>query len=198
MKIDEGYIKFTCQRDHSELDLPNNFLVDLNIWRSKLKENNLIGETPEGIGFGNISLRSEEQFYITGSATGGITLLGSEHIALVTNWNYSKNTLNCTGFIDASSESLSHAAVYEANSTCKAVIHVHHKRMWNKFLNKMATTPASAKFGTPELALAIHKIISTNKHVDNILFTAGHEDGVIAWGESLQDVYNVLQKYLEK
>jgi hypothetical protein len=67
------YVKFTYQRacgDIARFDA----LAELNACRRKLLVQRLIGLELSGIGFGNLSVRDgvSRNFYITGSATGGL------------------------------------------------------------------------------------------------------------------------------
>ena len=54
--MDEGYIKFNCKRIPSD-DIPLDKVADLNVWRKIVYDKGLIGMSPDGIGFGNISYR---------------------------------------------------------------------------------------------------------------------------------------------
>jgi L-ribulose-5-phosphate 4-epimerase len=67
------YIKFSCERVAPGIASFGG-LADLNAYRRKLLCLRLIGMDPNGIGFGNLSVRdgATDKFYITGSATGGI------------------------------------------------------------------------------------------------------------------------------
>jgi ribulose-5-phosphate 4-epimerase/fuculose-1-phosphate aldolase len=81
----------------------------------------------DGIGYGNISTRFQKnKFIITGSATGSLTKLTTNHYTLVTDYDINRNTLTTIGPIKASSESLTQAIIYESQKSVKAVMHVHH------------------------------------------------------------------------
>ena len=76
MKIENGYIKFNCIWTNKNFKFPDPVYNNLNFWRNKLYGLNLIGCYTNGIGFGNISIKtSSRQFIITGSATGSKPLL---------------------------------------------------------------------------------------------------------------------------
>jgi ribulose-5-phosphate 4-epimerase/fuculose-1-phosphate aldolase len=158
----------------------------------------LIGVTSDGIGYGNISVRAGGGgFYISGTATGRFSALEEKHYALVNSWSYNQNALQCTGMINASAESLSHAAIYESLPNIVAVIHIHHKGMWNKYLNSLRTTSTDITYGTPEMAREIKNIVGTAMpDQDSILVMGGHEEGIVAWGESLDIAgENILRYY---
>ena len=71
--IDEGYIKYQCHWRESSAIVEAD-ITELNRWRSKLYQLNLIGEYDNGIGFGNISTRlgSSQQLIISGTKTGAL------------------------------------------------------------------------------------------------------------------------------
>jgi len=67
------YVKFTYQCASSDI-AHFDALAELNACRRKLLDLLLIGLDSNGIGFGNLSVRdgATGNFYITGSATGGL------------------------------------------------------------------------------------------------------------------------------
>ena len=131
-----------------------------------------------GIGFGNISLRhgDSNQFYITGSATGGIAKLGATHIAKVNQVDASTNRLWCEGPLIASSESMSHAAIYTQLPWVKGVIHIHNLAFWRAALHQVPTTDAEAPYGSPEMVDSIIDLLQTTELPQSKLFVMeGHE-----------------------
>jgi len=132
----EGYIKFQCDWAKEEILIPDLILQSLDKERTRLYELNLIGMYPDGIGFGNISVKTKENtFIITGSATGQFAQLERYHYALVSAYSFAGNSISCKGQTKASAESLTHAAVYEALPEVGAVVHVHCLWLWEKLLN---------------------------------------------------------------
>lgn len=193
MKYDEGYIKFNLNWERKKFDFSNDIFLLINSFRRKLFSLELIGLYPDGIGFGNISFRHKRgQFIISGSATGGIKDLTKDHFALVTDFKISENTVDCIGLTKASSESMSHAAIYKSNQNVNAVIHVHHDKMWEKYRNILPTTIEKAEFGTPEMAYEIEKLVKSD---NGIIIMEGHPEGIITFGESLKEAYNILINY---
>ncbi len=195
--MDEGYIKFNCNWVQDK-PLPFNLLKDINTWRNRLYENGLVGVYENGIGFGNLSIRhNENSFIITGSATGGYKQLNENHYVLVTEYNLPQNSLTCKGPIRASSESLSHAVIYECSPEINAVMHIHHMDMWNKLMHQMPTTPEDVAFGTPEIALEIKRLFGkTNSIPEQILVMGGHQEGIISFGKTPEEAGKVLLKKL--
>ena len=152
---------------------------------------------PDGIGFGNISVRSGESssFIITGSATGQFPKLDRSHYAMVCGYNFAKNFISCTGLTKASAESLSHAAVYEALPKVGAVIHVHCLWLWQKLLNVLPTTSEAIEYGTPEMALDIQKIVSEmSKTEEKIIVMGGHREGIVVFGSDLKEATDEIVK----
>jgi len=72
----------------------------------------------------NMRIRGGNQFIITGSATGEIPELEPGHYVKVTSFNIDDKCVQCVGPLKASSESLTHAAIYLADPDSNAVIHV--------------------------------------------------------------------------
>jgi len=191
--MDEGYIKFKCDWSQSE-PLSHKMVQDLISFRQKAHERNWIGVYPNGIGFGNISQRfKENQFIISGSSTGSLKVVDESHFTKVDYFNLNDNHVHCIGPIIASSESMSHGVLYSNYPEINAVIHIHHLESWTKLKHNVLTTPDDVPYGSPEMAQAITKLISESNSQSNGLFVmAGHEEGIIAFGKSLQEAWNQL------
>jgi ribulose-5-phosphate 4-epimerase/fuculose-1-phosphate aldolase len=192
-QIDEGYIKFNLNWDERAFNFSDEDFSQINTTRKNLFEKGLIGAYPDGIGFGNLSIRnSSNSFIISGSATGNLTLLLKEHYSLVTDYNIIKNRVSCIGLSKASSESMSHAIIYDSNPKVNAVIHIHHKDMWDCYFEKLPTTRKRAKFGTPEIAMEIKKLADKSS---GIIIMGGHSEGIITYGKSLFEAEKILLNY---
>jgi L-ribulose-5-phosphate 4-epimerase len=168
----------------------------LNYWRQEMYKLRLIGAYENGIGFGNISIRKKNtnQFYISGSATGNFHELDNRHYALVTDVFIEKNLLFCSGANIASSESMSHAVIYQTCPNINGVIHVHSLSLWKRLLYQVPTTAADIPYGTPKMALAIVEVLKN--HSAKIFAMAGHEEGIFVFGEDLKDAAKELMSYL--
>ena len=192
-----GSVKFSCE--HVAVQLPDFAgFAGLNSYRRKLFELGLIGIDANGIGFGNVSIRSgaTTQFYITGSGTGKISHLTPSHYARVTAHDLKKNWLQCEGSTVASSESLTHAAVYKSNPTAKAVIHCHDLKLWTALQDKVPTTPREVEYGTPEMAYAVQHLFAVTDVKERKLFVmAGHEGGLVTFGKNLEEAFGVLMTF---
>jgi ribulose-5-phosphate 4-epimerase/fuculose-1-phosphate aldolase len=188
--IDEGYIKFDSYwRKTGPLD--NAEIESLNRWRRPLYDAGLIGHYEEhGIGFGNLSVRAaaQRQFIISGSQTGHLPDLGAEHYALVEDYDIDRNRVYSIGAREASSESMTHAAIYELDPEIGAVVHVHSEAMWAGLKGSAATTDAEVAFGTPEMAREFRRLFrETDFQKTGIAVMAGHDSGLISTGSNLQE-----------
>ncbi len=198
--FDEGYIKFQAQHE-PKAPFPWAKLVELNHWRTACHAAGLIGVYPDGIGYGNISQRVGEsnQFYITGSATGGYETLSAEHYALVTSVDVPANSLVCEGPILASSESMSHAMIYRELPWVTGVIHAHHQAMWSHYLHRVPTTDASAPYGSPEMANSIVDLLRTTELPERKFFVMeGHPEGLFTFGRTLEEAFRVMEEAMAK
>jgi len=186
--MQEGYIKFNCHWIKAGPVSPDH-TREINVWRDKLYALGLIGVYDDGIGFGNISMRYEgNTFIITGSATGGFKQLNENDFTLVTGYDLEQNSLECKGPIIASSESLTHAALYESAPEIQAVIHVHNLEMWRRLMNRVPTTRTDAEYGTPEMAGEIKRLFRKTKvQEEKILVMGGHEEGIITFGAGMDE-----------
>jgi ribulose-5-phosphate 4-epimerase/fuculose-1-phosphate aldolase len=185
----EGYIKFQCNWENEEIQIPEEIFLSLKKERSGLYKLGLIGMYPDGIGFGNISVRTEESsFLITGSATGQFSSLALSHYANVSAYSFSENSIACKGLTKASAESLTHAAVYEALPEVGAVVHVHCLWLWEKLLNRYPTTSGKIEYGTPEMAEAVRDLAAELGMSDEkIIIMGGHREGILAFGQTLEE-----------
>ena len=193
----EGYVKYHCIWDESPLEIPAPLLKSLNLWRKKLYDLSLIGVYENGIGYGNISIKNDElTFFITGSATGRKELLHPDDYALVKDWKFHKNQLTCSGKTKSSSESLTHAAIYESDSEIRSVVHVHSEKMWDKYLNRVPTSSAKVDYGTPEMAFEIKRLLANKNNIEKgIVIMGGHKDGILTFGRNLDEAGSSLLKY---
>lgn len=189
---EKGIIKFECFHEYQELDKTQE-LADLIRYRNVAHQKRYIGVYPNGIGYGNISQRTREDFLISGSATGMISRAGREHFSLVKKWDFRKNQLWCEGNIKASSESMTHAVIYENQSKVQAVLHIHSSELWKKHYQHLPSTSADIEYGTPEMAIAVADLINAHRlNESGIFLMKGHQDGIVAYGNSLSKVLELI------
>ena len=183
-----GSIKFNCnwiQSDPVNIEM----IIEINRWRNILFKHKLIGVYPNGIGYGNISIRlDQKEFLISGTSTGHLDTLTNYHYSTVISYNFLENSLTCSGPVKASAESMTHAAVYEMDPDIKAIIHVHSKQIWDDLIHKVPTTSMDVEYGTPQMAMEIKKLFfTTNVIEERILVMGGHEEGIITFGKDLEE-----------
>ena len=191
-----GSVKFSCEHVAVKISRFAGF-AELNKYRRKLLALGVVGVDASGIGFGNLSIRNgaTSRFYITGSATAGISELTPVDYAKVVAYDFARNWLQCEGLTVASSESLTHAAIYESDPTTWAVIHCHDMKLWTALLHKVPTTPEKVEYGTPEMAYAVRGLFhKTDVLKKKIFLMAGHEGGVVAFGRDLRSAFAQLTK----
>jgi L-ribulose-5-phosphate 4-epimerase len=193
--IDEGYIKFTSRWQQSDA-VENPAIAELIEWRKPLYAAGLIGHYEDiGIGYGNMSARTDAQgrFIISGTQTGHISELKNEHFALVTAFDVDANTVNSEGATEASSESMTHATLYQLNADIRAVVHIHSDDLWARLKGLVPTTDEGVAYGTPAMAIEFDRLL---KHSDfgntGIAVMAGHAGGLISTGNSVQEAAEKL------
>ena len=191
--MDEGYIKFNCNWIPSN-DIPSDKVALLNEWREIMYNKGFIGVYPDGIGFGNISMRCNgKTFLVSGTATGGLPTLSESHYSLVTNYDLSSNSVTCVGPLKASSESLTHALIYECSAATNAVIHIHNLDLWNRLLHHAPTSSENISYGTPEMANEIKRLFAeTALGKEKIIVMGGHREGIISFGRDLEEAGSIL------
>lgn len=198
--IDDGIIKY----DRSNFSYCETLLEDeylpLEYWRKKLYALELIGiYIEEEVGFGNISeiknysaffISSSPQFIITGTQTGKFQNLNGTQYTRVLDYNISELKIKMMGAIEASSEALTHAAIYECNSNIKAVFHIHSNKIWNGMIrDKSDFTNKNIAYGTVEMAIATQECVRGKN--SGAFAMHGHSDGVVIYGGSLEQVGNL-------
>jgi L-ribulose-5-phosphate 4-epimerase len=192
--MEDGCIKFNCQWTHAA-PLALSRLADINEWRQKLFAIGLIGAYENDIGYGNISVRvkNSSQFIISGTQTGRIPDLNENHYTLVTDFDIPNNRVFCRGPVEASSETLTHAAVYACDKNINAVVHIHDNRLWKSLKNILPTTAPAIPYGTVEMSCEVIQLYSaTNLPKTKIFVMGGHEDGLLAFGQDMEQAGNVL------
>jgi len=194
-----GSVKFKCEQLPIEIRQFAGF-DELNQARGKLIELKLVGVDANGIGFGNLSVRDGEssRFYITGSGTGSLPELSPADYARVVAYDFARGWIRCEGTRIASSESLTHAAVYESDPSIGAVIHCHHAGLWKRLRNTMPTTPAYAEYGTPEMAFAVKQLFNTTDVRPRKMFVmAAHPSGLVSFGSDPDEALMVIVGAME-
>lgn len=183
-------------------------IAPLNAWRTVLHRLGLISQDPDrygGVGFGNVSMRasapepdgSRPLFLVTGTQTGGLPELTERHYCWVLDYDLRTNSLTAAGPIAPSSEALTHAAVYDAEAAIHCVLHVHSPEIWNRAADLGLPIIATAiAYGTPEMARAVGAVVARRENP--IIVMGGHQDGIIAYGGSIEDTAVALIRVLAR
>lgn len=207
----EGYIKYKLtfiKKDKPIIDLDQ--IKELNSYRNEAFKHKLIGyyfdnhpETPN-VGYGNISQRytTDGQFLISGTKTGKSNEMTADEWPLVIDYNINENHVYAKGVVQPSSESMTHAAIYEVAKDVNFILHIHNLELWTHASvdhekKGFYSTPADITYGTPEMAKAIQKIYLENKEKSYYkpVVMLGHKEGLIMWGPKGEDLVNL---FLEK
>jgi ribulose-5-phosphate 4-epimerase/fuculose-1-phosphate aldolase len=198
----EGVIRFSAE--HRAAILPpervRSIVCALSSWREILAQTGLVGQDPArygGAGYGNVSGRlppfpgdrGRRAFLITGSQTGGKQHLSISDYCLVDAYDDRRNWVRSTGPLLPSSESLTHGALYDLSPRIRYVLHGHCPVIWrNAGALSLPTTDAAVEYGTPEMAREMRRLYQTTSLSERrVLAMGGHEDGVVAFGVSLEE-----------
>ncbi len=196
-QIDDGYIKYDRKYYIKGEPLDSECFQEIESWRKKLFALKLIGEyVPEKIGFGNLSARKDysalrqtrsPQFCITGTQTGKYQSLNANHYTRVIDTNIEKMIVETNGPLEASSESLTHAALYMADAKINFIFHIHSTLIWEGMLrDNLNKTKKEIPYGTVEMA---NTVLSIGKERTSGSFAMeGHQDGVVIYGDSCSEV----------
>lgn len=203
MQEQEGVIKFRFEHRNQTIDQDIS-LSKLNAWRSVLYKLGLIGRDPDrygGLGYGNISFKPDpnrDAFIISGTQTGHIEHLIRDHYCSVSNADFEHYSLQSKGLTMPSSEALTHACVYRQDQTIHSVIHVHSPEIWQKTDELgLSYTPSNIAYGTPEMAVAVAELFKTGRMKQTPIFSMlGHQDGIVAFGDSIEQAAWQLIKAL--
>lgn len=190
---EEGYVKYRGIHEDGPPPAHPEWQA-LNALRTDLVKAGLVGALENGVGFGNVSLRFGEEgaFLISATATGHIPELGPEHYALVTRCNIEENIVWSRGPLRASSESMTHAAVYAAAPGIGCVVHAHHRGLYNDLLaGKAPATEAGAAYGTPAMAKSVAALVKAHP-ADGVLVMTGHPEGFLLYAPNVEHMRELL------
>ena len=159
-------------------------------------DQHLLGVYPNGVGFGNVSVRDgRTSVCITGSATGGLAELTPADCVRVVAYDFARNWLSYEGAAIPSSESLTHAAIYESDSIAHGVIHCYDSALWAMLLDRVPTTSKAVAYGTAEMAYEIIRLFQiSDVRGEKIFVRAGHQAGIVTFGKNLEEAFQVLMR----
>ncbi len=194
---DEGVVKYHAIHHLGPTPI-HPLLTKLDQVRTRLYELELIGVYPDGIGYGNVSIRDKNGCIISGTNTGAIKILGNEGYCYVRSFDLQTNTVVTEGPIQASSESMTHCAIYQANPLVQCVLHIHNHKLWQQLLDQhYPSTLASIAYGTPKMAQAMASLVHQLVSPANLLVMAGHEEGIVAYGPTIDLAFHQIQAIID-
>jgi hypothetical protein len=185
--MDEGVIKYQLQFTPGPLPdgLP---LAELIAWQRIMHDLGLLGRDPArygGLAYGNLSLRiAGNGFVISASQTADQPRPTAQDFCLVTAWDCTGNRLVAQGPARPSSESLTHAALYDADPAIGCIIHGHSPEIWQgREPLGLATTTPEVAYGTPAMAREMARLYREQGfRGQGALAMGGHRDGVVGFG----------------
>jgi hypothetical protein len=198
----EGIIRYDTSDFSFSAPLPAGEYAALERYRRLLHRSGLIGAYPDGLGYGNISARrdysrlratAQPQFLITGTQTGHLEKLGGGHYVRVLDFDRERFAVSAQGSLRASSETVTHAAIYAADPAIRAVIHVHSRPLWQGLIE--GGYPATSRwipYGTREMAVAVETCLAGGSQ--GVIVMKGHPEGAIAYGPSLSAALGRLER----
>jgi len=210
---DEGVIKFTAEHRSERLDplRHGELAAQLAGWREVMVLCRLVGQDPArygGAGFGNLSARvgppasglGRRSMLISGTQTGGRAVVQLDDFCVVERYDVRANRVVSSGLVHPSSEAMTHGAIYDLGPHIRAVLHAHAPTIWRRAARlAIPTTRPEVPYGTQEMALEVARLGRESALAERqILSMAGHEDGVIAFGRSLDEAGRVLMSSLAR
>lgn len=197
-KFSDGYVKYTAEHKMAPaMDVP--YWTQLNDARTHLYRLSLVGSLPNGVGYGNVSIRFlKNEFFITGTATGALPVLSPDEYCLIESFDLKQNHVVSRGPIQPSSESMTHGAVYQSCPGANCIIHIHSRAIFDGMVrDHYSSTPEDAAYGTPEIAAAIVNCVNELNKDEGCIVMLGHDEGVIAYGPSVERTLMLIQELFD-
>lgn len=202
----EGTIQFAYALEHPAGPVAEPDVVrSLAGWRAVFRRLDLLGQHRDryqGFGYGNLSSRDgsrPDEFVITASQTAGAPDFDDSSLVRITHSNVARFWVDAVGQQPPSSETLTHAIVYQADRSIGWVFHVHCPEIWQRHADLgLPATPEHAPCGSAAMADAVEVLLARH-HVRPVVFvTLGHEDGVFACGTDAAATGNALVALLAR
>jgi hypothetical protein len=183
----EGVIKYQLSYTPAPAQSQTS-LAELIAWQQILHRLELLGRDParySGLAYGNLSQRLPQGgFVISASQTGDKATPTADDYAWVSAWDCAHNQVVASGPAKPSSESLTHAALYDASPDISCVLHVHSPLIWQRRAQLgLMDTAAEVAYGTPAMAAAATQLCREQAATHHGVFAmGGHLDGVLSYG----------------
>jgi hypothetical protein len=210
----EGVIRFEVEHETGALE-ERRYAETARVliaWREVLGRLGLIGRDAaryDGLGYGNASARcgpmgdvgrGRRSFLVTGSQTGGRRDMTLADFCLVERYDVAGHRVASRGRVPPSSESLTHAALYDIAPAARVVLHGHAPEIWKhgRELGVVSTAPGILN-GTPEMAREVQRLFRESAFSSTgVLVMSGHEDGVLSFGRTAEEAGGVLVETLAR
>ena len=208
---DEGVIKFEAEHHQEALDprCMGGVACKLIAWREILGLLGLVGQRPDrygGAAYGNVSARigppsavcGQRAMLISGTQTGGMGRVGLSDFCLIERYDYDRNWVRSRGTVQPSSETMTHGAIYDLSPAIRFVLHAHSPVLWRASQAlRLPTTDPRVPYGTPQMAREMQRLYrGSTVQATNLLAMGGHEDGIIAFGETVEQAGQALVMWL--
>ena len=156
-----------------------------------------------GYAFGNLSARSTpssaSSFVITASQTSGKRRFGANDLVDILDVNLDRFWVDARGHKPPSSETITHAMIYAADSKLNYIFHVHSEEIWqHRQLLSLPETSALVPYGSTEMVTAVRELLANFQSRPLVFATAGHTDGIFAIGHTPRECGGLLTTYLAK
>ena len=210
---DEGVVKFEAVHRREALDARRygELAAELGGWRRVMAMTGVVGQEAArygGAGFGNVSARvgppgsplGRRAMLVSCTQTGGQGEVGLDDFCIVERYDIAGNRVESRGLCQPSSEAMTHGAIYDLGPHIRAVLHGHAPLVWRRARElRIPCTAPGVAYGTREMAREMARLYrSSGLPEQQILAMTGHEDGVIAFGRSVDEAGQVLVTYLAR
>lgn len=192
----EGVIQFayglTPWSDEQRPTTPE--VASLLAWRKVIHQLGLIGaraDRYDGYGYGNLSVRIADGFLISASQTSGSHEVTTDDFVSISSWQFERFWVEAMGSQPPSSETLTHAMIYEGDPSVCCVLHAHNPEIWQR-LGRLPSTSAETPYGSPAMANEVKALMSDKAERPLVFTTRGHEDGVFVCGPNLETTAQTL------
>jgi len=210
---DEGVIKFEVAHTREALDARRyrDLAAELSGWRRVMAMTGVVGQENArygGAGFGNVSARvgapssplGRRAMLVSCTQTGGQEEVRLDDFCIVERYDIVENRVDSRGLCQPSSEAMTHGAIYDLGPHIRAVLHGHAPLLWRRARElRIPCTAPGVRYGTQAMAREMARLYRTSALPEQqILAMTGHEDGVIAFGRSVDEAGQVLVTYLAR
>lgn len=171
----------------------NDDLGELIAWHQILQRLGLVGRDParyDGLAYGNLSRRlGGDGFVISASQTADRSIPTPQDYAVVSGWRCEENLVVASGPARPSSESLTHAALYDVDPAIGCVLHVHSPVIWERRDELgVPSTSDEVAYGTPAMARETEDIyLERHLAARGSLAMGGHRDGIVSFGHDVDE-----------